>query len=131
MKANSIGKSFTIEKILKIDFQNFHILWKASKSISWTFIGSLHNETIVKYAFIMLRKKYFTVYPRPKRRSMKTITFKINGQTFKYEVKVQALKYTSWIKRYYLARFFCTKSIKQPQLLLTNWLLFCLIVRKE
>ena len=43
----------------------------------------------------MLRKKYFTVYPRPKRRSMKTITFKINGQTFKYEVKVQALKYTS------------------------------------
>ena len=65
MKTNSIGKSFTIEKILKIDFQNFHISWEASKSISWTFISSLHNETIVKYAFDeMLWKKYFTVYPR-------------------------------------------------------------------
>ena len=65
MKTNSIGKSFTIEKILKIDFQNFHILWKASKSITWTFLGSLHNETIVKYVFHeMLWKKYFTVYSR-------------------------------------------------------------------
>ena len=36
MKTNSIEKSFTIEKILKIDFQNFHISWKASKSITWT-----------------------------------------------------------------------------------------------
>ena len=64
MKTNSIGKSFTIEKILKIDFQNFHISWKASKSISWTFIGGLHNETIVKYAFHeMLGKKcFFLIY---------------------------------------------------------------------
>ena len=45
MKTNSIGKSFTIEKILKIDFQNFHISWNVSKSISRTFLGSLHNET--------------------------------------------------------------------------------------
>ena len=38
-----------------------------SKSISWTFIGSLCNETIIKYAFHeMLWKKYFTVYPRLK-----------------------------------------------------------------
>ena len=40
-------KSFMIEKLLKIDFQNFHISWKASKSISWTFLSSLHNETIL------------------------------------------------------------------------------------
>ena len=40
-----------IEKILKVDFQNFDISWDVSKSISWTFLGSLHNETIVKYAF--------------------------------------------------------------------------------
>ena len=54
MKTNSIGKSFTIEKILKIGFQNFLISWKASKYMSWTFLGSLHE---------MLWKKYFTVYP--------------------------------------------------------------------
>ena len=65
MKTNSIGNSFTIEKILKIYFQNFHISWKASKSISWKFLGSLHNEIIVKYVFHgMLWKKFFTVYPR-------------------------------------------------------------------
>ena len=65
MKTNSIGKSFTIEKILKIDFLNFHISWKAWKIISWIFIGSLQNETIVKYVFYeMLWKKYFTLYPR-------------------------------------------------------------------
>ena len=53
------------EKILKIDFQNFYISLNVSKSISWTFLGSLHNETIVKYAFHeILWKKYFTVYPR-------------------------------------------------------------------
>ena len=40
-----------VEKIPKIDFQNFHFSWKGSKSISETFIGSLHNETIVKYVF--------------------------------------------------------------------------------
>ena len=51
MKTNSIGKSFTIEKIPKIDFQNFHISWKSSKSKSWTFVGSLHSETNVKYIF--------------------------------------------------------------------------------
>ena len=65
MKTNLIEKSFMVEKILKIDFQNFHISWKGSKSISWTFLGSLHNKTIVKYAFHeMLWKKYFTLYPR-------------------------------------------------------------------
>ena len=41
MKTNSI----------ETDFQNFYISWKGSKSISWTFLGSLHNETIVKYVF--------------------------------------------------------------------------------
>ena len=64
MKTNLIGKSFTIEKILKIDFKNFPISWKDSKSISWTFLGSLHNEIIVKYVFHeMPWKKHFTVYP--------------------------------------------------------------------
>ena len=54
-----------IEKILKVDFQNFYISLDVSKSISWTFLGSLHNETIVKYAFHeIVWKKYFTVYPR-------------------------------------------------------------------
>ena len=65
MKTNSIEKSFTIGKILKIDFQNFHISWKGSKCISWTFLGSLQNETIVKYVFHeMPWKTHFTVYPR-------------------------------------------------------------------
>ena len=36
---------------------------------------------------------------------MKSITLKINGQTFKHEIKVWALKDTSWIKPHYLARF--------------------------
>ena len=40
MKTNSIEKYFTIQKILKIDFQNFDISWKGSKSISWIFLGS-------------------------------------------------------------------------------------------
>ena len=62
MKTNSIGKSFMIEKILKID-----ISWNASKSISWTFLGNLRNETIMIYVFHqILWKKYFTVYPRLK-----------------------------------------------------------------
>ena len=56
MKTNLIGKPFTIEKILKIDFQNFHVSWKVSKSKSCAFFGSLHDETE------MLWKKYFTVY---------------------------------------------------------------------
>ena len=47
-----------------------------------------------------------------------------NGLTFEYEIKVQVLKDTSWIKPSYLAKFFCPKSSKQP-------LLFCSIVRKE
>ena len=65
METYSVVKSFMIEKILKIDFQNFYISWNVSKSISWTFLGSLHNETIVKYAFHeIVWKKYFTVYPR-------------------------------------------------------------------
>ena len=65
METNSIVKSFMIEKILKIDFQNFCISWNVSKSISWTFLGSLHNKTIVKYAFHeTVWKKNFTVYSR-------------------------------------------------------------------
>ena len=67
MKTNSIGKFFTIEKVLKIDIQNFHISWKASKNMSGTFLGRLHNETIVKYVFHeMLWKKYLTVYAQLK-----------------------------------------------------------------
>ena len=48
MKINSIGKSF---KIMKIDFQNFHVSCKASTIyIMDISFGSLHNEaTIVKY----------------------------------------------------------------------------------
>ena len=56
-----------MEQILKIDFQNFHISWNVSKSMSWTFLGSLHNETIAKYVFHeMFWKKYFAVYSRHK-----------------------------------------------------------------
>ena len=33
MKTNSIGKCFTIDKILKIDFQNFHISRKVLKNV--------------------------------------------------------------------------------------------------
>ena len=76
MKTNSLGKFFTIEQILKIDFQNFHNSWKASKGISWTFIGSLHNETE------MLWKKYFTVFPRLKR-SFISAFFNLHDYTFK------------------------------------------------
>ena len=51
---------------------------------------------------------------------------------FEYEIKVQALKDTSWMKPRYLARFFCANSIKQPQLFWTNRrLLFCLTVWKK
>ena len=61
METNSVVKSFMIEKILKIDIQNFYISWNVSKSISWTFVGSLHIGTIVKYAFHeIVWKKYFT-----------------------------------------------------------------------
>ena len=48
-------------------------------------------------------------------RSMKSITLKINGQTLEYEIKVQALKDTSWMKPRYLARFFCVKNTKQQK----------------
>ena len=51
MKTNSTGKSFTIEKILKIDVQNFGVSGDVSKSISQTFLGSLQDETIVKHVF--------------------------------------------------------------------------------
>ena len=39
MKTNSIGKSFTTEKIPKM-----------SQKISWTFLGSLHDVSL-KYVF--------------------------------------------------------------------------------
>ena len=56
----------------------------------------------------------------------------INGQTIKYEIKVQALKDISRLKLRYLVTFFCAKSIKQPQLWFTKRrLLFCLIARIE
>ena len=51
MKTNSMGKSFTIEKILKIDFQNFHVSWKASK---------VHHEHFsVVYTIKLSRNTYF------------------------------------------------------------------------
>ena len=56
---------------------------------------------------------------------MKSITLKINAQTFEYEIKVQAWKDTSGVD------FLRAKGIEQPQLLFTNRLLFCLIVQKE
>ena len=63
---------------------------------------------------------------------MKSITLKLNDQTFEHKIKVKALKDASLTKPHYLARFFCAKTIKQPQLLFTNRrLLFSLIVRKE
>ena len=49
-------------------FSEFLYFMKCLKKyISWTFLGSLHKETIVKYAFHeIVWKKYFTVYPRLK-----------------------------------------------------------------
>ena len=40
MKTDLIEKYFAIQKILKINFQNFDISWKGSKSISWIFLDS-------------------------------------------------------------------------------------------
>ena len=53
-------------KYLRTPFwQNTSGACKGSKSMSWKFLGSLHDETIAKYVFHeMLWKKYFTVYPR-------------------------------------------------------------------
>ena len=61
METNSIEKFFTINKSLKIDFQNFHISLTTSKK----YIMSISRyETIIKYVFHkMLLKNYFTVYP--------------------------------------------------------------------
>ena len=42
MKQNSIEKSFTNKKILKIGFRTFHVSRKSIKIISRTFCG-LHN----------------------------------------------------------------------------------------
>ena len=44
-------KVFTNKKHLKFDFQNFHVLWKGTKSTPRTFLGSIHRETILKYVF--------------------------------------------------------------------------------
>ena len=53
-----------MEKILKIDFQNFYILKKSQKVYFREFT---QWKTIVKYAFHeVVWKKYFTVYPRLK-----------------------------------------------------------------
>ena len=50
-------------------FSEFLYFMKDFKKKSYTFLGSLHNETNVKYAFHeMFWKKYFTVYPRLKER---------------------------------------------------------------
>ena len=53
METNLIWKSFTIDKILNIDFQNFDISWNALKSILWTFLGSLHDEKLSWNAYFM------------------------------------------------------------------------------
>ena len=77
------------------NFQNFHISWKASKSITWTFIGSLH-KTIVKYVFHeMLWKKYFTVYPRVIRCYFDTNSLKQSGfcKTCYFKILVWERKY--------------------------------------
>ena len=62
METNSIEKFFTINKSLKIDFQNFHILLTISKK----YIMKISRyETVIKYVFHeMLLKNYFTVYSR-------------------------------------------------------------------
>ena len=48
MKLNSIEKSFTNNKILKIDF---HVSLMTIKSVSRTFCGSIRNEINVKQIF--------------------------------------------------------------------------------
>ena len=46
---------------------------------AWTFLGSLHNETLVKYVFQeMLWKKYFIVYPRLKETLFSVLKFYYN-----------------------------------------------------
>ena len=61
METNSIVKSFMIENSENRFSEFLYISWNVSKSISWTFLGSLHNET-VKYVFHEIaRKKYFSV----------------------------------------------------------------------
>ena len=62
METSSIEKFFTINKSLKIDFQNFHILLTISKK----YIMKISRyETVIKYVFHeMLLKNYFTVYSR-------------------------------------------------------------------
>ena len=68
MITNSMKKSFTNKKILKIDFQNFYVSWKAAKSISRTFIGSLRNETIAKFVIHRIDyKEIFHSVSSPKR----------------------------------------------------------------
>ena len=63
-KARFSRKVFTDKKFLQMDFQNFHVSWKAIKSISWTVCGSLQNEVNVKEVFHeMIWKKNFTVCP--------------------------------------------------------------------
>ena len=52
---------------------------------------------------------------------MKSIILKINGETFEYEIKVQALKDTGWMKPHYLARFFFVLKV-------SNNRSFCLLI---
>ena len=76
MKTNSKENSFTNKKILKIDFQNFHVAWRTTKSISQIFFATLHDETIVKYVFHeMLWKKYFTIIPHLKQICLESVCF--------------------------------------------------------
>ena len=113
MKTNSIGKSFTIEEILKINFQNFHISWKGSKSISWTFLGSLHNETIMKYAFHeMPWKKHFTVYPCLKKCQTFTIEKNWCSQDFDFLRKKFEESYIRGNVYFDIIAFNCLSSAK-------------------
>ena len=65
-------------------FSEFSYIMKGSKSISWTFLGSLHNKTIVKHVFHeMPWKKHFTVYPRLNKSTLKNI-FLTTSFSFEY-----------------------------------------------
>ena len=63
MKTDLIEKYFTIQKILKINFQNFDISLKGSKSISWIFLDSetQWNYREIRISWNVLKETFHSV----------------------------------------------------------------------
>ena len=64
-------------------------------------------------------------------RSMKSITLNINGQIFEYEITVQALKDTCWMKPRYFAIFFVLKVSNNHCSLLIEGFCFAWLFEKK